>query len=177
MKAFTLAALSLFALVAAQSLSDLPACATTCALNSISSTGCAVTDNACICGNQGFLSGVQQCITAPGGCNEADVQATLAFAATFCGNDTIANGTSAANGTASTTTTATESSGTASETASESSPESTASESSSEASSGASSASESAASATSSDSFAAPTLVAMGIAQFLGVAAVVGAAL
>lgn len=74
MKFLTLAALSVFGLVAAQDLSGLPACAYNCALQGIGGTGCSVTDSACICAAQSFLSDVQSCISAPGACSEADIQ-------------------------------------------------------------------------------------------------------
>ena len=74
MKFLALAALSVFGLVAAQDLTGLPTCAYNCALQGIGSTGCAVTNSTCICSAQSFLSDVQTCITAPGACDEADVQ-------------------------------------------------------------------------------------------------------
>lgn len=74
MKFLSLAILSLVGLVAAQDLSGLPTCAYNCALQGIGGTGCAVTDSKCICAASSFLSSVQSCIEAPGGCNASDVQ-------------------------------------------------------------------------------------------------------
>ncbi|OQV07606.1 CFEM domain-containing protein isoform 3 [Cladophialophora immunda] len=70
-------------LAASQDLSTLPTCAVSCALNAISSTGCATTDAACICQASSFLSGVYSCISTA--CNATDIAATLQFAETFCG--------------------------------------------------------------------------------------------
>ncbi|RVX68518.1 hypothetical protein B0A52_07942 [Exophiala mesophila] len=84
MRAFTattLGLLSLLHLSAAQE-PTLPACATSCALTAIGSTGCSVTDAACICSATSFLEGVQACITTA--CSAEDQQATLAYAQSFC---------------------------------------------------------------------------------------------
>ncbi|KAL6404499.1 hypothetical protein AUP68_13892 [Ilyonectria robusta] len=81
MKVFFVAAL-VSAPVLAQDLTSLPACAQTCALNAISSTGCAPTDAKCICESTSFLSSVESCISTA--CNATDQQATLTFAQQFC---------------------------------------------------------------------------------------------
>lgn len=76
----TIALFALLGLVAAQTvpdLSQLPQCAQTCTLQGIGASGCDVTDLACICGSQSYLDSVQACITAPGACNEQEVQRTL----------------------------------------------------------------------------------------------------
>ena len=203
MKFLALATLSVFGLVAAQDLTGLPTCAYQCALSGIGSTGCAVTDSACICAAQSFLSDVQNCITAPGGCDEADVQgknappstlptlffsvltcsintATLQFAQNFCGGSV--NGTNSTSSTMTPSSSATGSGASMSATESPSSTESSsgsstsASESSSETGSSGGSASASVASVT-SGAFAKPTLAALGVAQLLGVAGVAVAAL
>jgi len=85
MRFFALASVglfSLFNLALSQSLAGLPACAETCALNSITATGCAVTDTHCICTATSFLSGVASCITTA--CSPADQAATLKFAQSYC---------------------------------------------------------------------------------------------
>jgi len=85
MRFFALASVglfSLFTLAVSQSLSGLPTCAETCALNSIAATGCAVTDTHCICTATSFLSGVATCITTA--CSPADQAATLQFAQSYC---------------------------------------------------------------------------------------------
>ncbi|KAH0844084.1 CFEM domain containing protein [Fonsecaea pedrosoi] len=75
---------SLLHLAASQDLSSLPACAVTCAVNAISSTGCAATDAACVCQASSFLTGVYTCIS--GSCSADDIAATLQFAQQYCGS-------------------------------------------------------------------------------------------
>ncbi|KIW78295.1 hypothetical protein Z517_08130 [Fonsecaea pedrosoi CBS 271.37] len=75
---------SLLHLAASQDLSSLPACAVTCAVNAISSTGCAATDAACVCQASSFLTGVYTCISAS--CSADDIAATLQFAQQYCGS-------------------------------------------------------------------------------------------
>ncbi|OAP59136.1 hypothetical protein AYL99_06434 [Fonsecaea erecta] len=75
---------SLLHFAAPQDLSGLPACAVTCAVNAISSTGCSATDAACVCTATSFLSGVYTCIS--GACNATDIAATLQFAEQYCGS-------------------------------------------------------------------------------------------
>jgi len=74
--------LGLFNLGAAQNLSDLPACAESCAASAIGSTGCSITDAHCICTASSFLAGVESCIVTA--CNATDQEATLQFAEQFC---------------------------------------------------------------------------------------------
>ncbi|PTB45546.1 hypothetical protein M441DRAFT_65206 [Trichoderma asperellum CBS 433.97] len=66
----------------AQSLSGLPTCAATCALNAVGATGCAATDASCICMAASFLASIQTCISSA--CNASDQAATLSFAQQFC---------------------------------------------------------------------------------------------
>ncbi|KAH6988397.1 hypothetical protein EDB80DRAFT_816625 [Ilyonectria destructans] len=82
MKLFFFIAALVSASVLAQDLTSLPACAQTCALGAISSTGCAVTDARCICKSTSFLSSVESCISTT--CSASDQQATLTFAQQFC---------------------------------------------------------------------------------------------
>ncbi|MCJ1292575.1 hypothetical protein MMC34_004126 [Xylographa carneopallida] len=69
-------------LVAAQDLSGLPSCALTPAINSLSSTGCALTDVACICNDSSFLHSLQTTVEAV--CDQADLAKALQFAKTLC---------------------------------------------------------------------------------------------
>ncbi|KAL8993360.1 MAG: hypothetical protein Q9169_006412 [Polycauliona sp. 2 TL-2023] len=58
---YTATAISLLTLLStstAQSLSDVPPCATSAALESFTSSGCDLADAACICSNQDFLDGL-----------------------------------------------------------------------------------------------------------------------
>ncbi|MCJ1385895.1 hypothetical protein MMC17_009019 [Xylographa soralifera] len=69
-------------LVAAQDLSGLPSCALTPAINSLSSTGCALTDVACICNDSSFLHSLETTVEAV--CDQADLAKALQFAQTLC---------------------------------------------------------------------------------------------
>ncbi|MCJ1432441.1 hypothetical protein MMC27_001797 [Xylographa pallens] len=69
-------------LVAAQDLSGLPSCALTPAINSLSSTGCALTDVACICNDKSFLMSLETTVEAV--CDQADLTKALQFAQTLC---------------------------------------------------------------------------------------------
>lgn len=70
------------AVASAQSLAGLPACAQTCALGAISSTGCSLTDFKCICSASAYLDSINKCINTA--CSAADIAATLAFANQVC---------------------------------------------------------------------------------------------
>jgi len=76
-------ALAFAPLIRAQ-IAGLPTCAESCALNAISSTGCAVTDFHCICTASSFLAGVESCISTA--CSAADQEATLQYAEQLCGS-------------------------------------------------------------------------------------------
>ncbi|CAF9922858.1 MAG: hypothetical protein ALECFALPRED_002250 [Alectoria fallacina] len=67
----------------ASSLTELPTCAESAAEAGISSTGCATSDFACICGNSQFVTSLHNLIETD--CSVADQQVTLAFAAQVCG--------------------------------------------------------------------------------------------
>ncbi|MCJ1392700.1 hypothetical protein MMC18_005571 [Xylographa bjoerkii] len=69
-------------LVAAQDLSGLPSCALTPAISALGSTGCALTDVACICKNTGFLTSLETTVEAA--CDAADLATALQFAKTLC---------------------------------------------------------------------------------------------
>jgi len=69
-------------LVAAQDLSGLPSCALTPAISALGSTGCALTDVACICKNTGFLTSLESTVEAA--CDAADLATALQFAKTLC---------------------------------------------------------------------------------------------
>ncbi|KAI9774127.1 MAG: hypothetical protein M1840_005220 [Geoglossum simile] len=68
--------------VMAQDLSQLPACAQTCAIGGISSSGCALTDFKCICSASAFLTAMGECTAKA--CTEDDIKKTLAFATELC---------------------------------------------------------------------------------------------
>ncbi|EXJ64907.1 hypothetical protein A1O7_01246, partial [Cladophialophora yegresii CBS 114405] len=84
---FSVAAVGISTLLhfaASQDLSTLPSCAVSCATSAIGSTGCAITDAACVCSASSFLTGVQSCISTA--CSPTDQAATLAFAQQYCGS-------------------------------------------------------------------------------------------
>ncbi|MCJ1224468.1 hypothetical protein MMC12_001113 [Toensbergia leucococca] len=66
----------------AQSISDVPACAETAALSSISSTGCQLTDFKCICTDQSFISSLLPVVQ--NSCSAADFQKTITFTQNLC---------------------------------------------------------------------------------------------
>lgn len=69
-------------LVAAQDLSGLPSCALTPAISALGSTGCALTDVACICKDSSFLMSLETTVEAA--CDAADLATALQFAKTLC---------------------------------------------------------------------------------------------
>ncbi|MCJ1252847.1 hypothetical protein MMC24_000653 [Lignoscripta atroalba] len=79
----------------AQSLADLPPCATGPALASFASTGCDVTDYACICSDSAFLAGLQPVVQAA--CSPADLAKTIAFAQQLCASVGVTMNTGAAS--------------------------------------------------------------------------------
>ncbi|RMD43925.1 hypothetical protein DV735_g1190, partial [Chaetothyriales sp. CBS 134920] len=77
----------LLVVVAAQDLSDLPQCATSCAAAGIGDTGCGVTNATCVCSNVSFLYAVQACVARV--CDANDQEATLQFAKSYCASGGI----------------------------------------------------------------------------------------
>ncbi|MCJ1360575.1 MAG: hypothetical protein MMC33_010583 [Icmadophila ericetorum] len=75
---------SLFTLTLAQDLSQLPTCATTATISSLSSTGCSASDFACICKDQSFLNSLLPLIEKA--CSSSDVQKTIQVAEALCAN-------------------------------------------------------------------------------------------
>ncbi|KAE9994709.1 Methylthioribose-1-phosphate isomerase [Venturia inaequalis] len=73
---------ALAASVVAQDLGQLPACATGCVGNSLSSTGCGQLNVSCICNSAGWIAGLSCCIAA--GCNDVEKAATVKFAQNIC---------------------------------------------------------------------------------------------
>jgi len=76
------AALAAVASAQTCSISDLPTCAVTPALQAIGSTGCSATDLACVCKNQAFIASLTPAIKA--GCSAADYQKAVTTAACLC---------------------------------------------------------------------------------------------
>ncbi|KAL8917241.1 MAG: hypothetical protein Q9208_008080 [Pyrenodesmia sp. 3 TL-2023] len=66
----------------AQSLTDVPSCASGPALTSFTSTGCPITEISCICRDQGFLTGLLPVVEAA--CSPEDLQRTIAFTENLC---------------------------------------------------------------------------------------------
>ncbi|KAL2429551.1 hypothetical protein ABEF95_006727 [Exophiala dermatitidis] len=85
MKSFTVVsavALALAVPAFGQDITSLPQCAQSPILNAISSSGCGLTDIACICKNDDFVSGLVKLI--PTLCNTQEVQETIDFAKNLC---------------------------------------------------------------------------------------------
>ncbi|KAK5045415.1 hypothetical protein LTR84_009279 [Exophiala bonariae] len=176
----------LAAVVSAQSLTDIPACATTCITDALPAS-CNL-DPSCICHTASFIDGIACCIFTA--CNTTDQQAALAFAHGVCDpvgassllpasagcSSTSGSGNGTASATGSATTTGSGSSSATTTAASGSNALSSASASiSSRASSASSAASASAASATSTPAGSADRLAVQGLgavgAAVLGLAA------
>ncbi|KAK6521404.1 hypothetical protein TWF506_001622 [Arthrobotrys conoides] len=69
---FSAVALATFvAVVSAQGIADIPACAQTCLLPALQATGCSLTDFKCSCSNKSFVSDSTDCIE--GACSPADI--------------------------------------------------------------------------------------------------------
>ncbi|KAL8836411.1 MAG: hypothetical protein Q9176_006350 [Flavoplaca citrina] len=82
---YTATAISLLTLLstsAAQSLGDVPACASEAALSSFTNSGCPLTDPACICRNQGFLDSLLPVVQAE--CSPEELQRTIEFTRGYC---------------------------------------------------------------------------------------------
>lgn len=58
-------------------ISQIPACATGPLVSGITSSGCQITDSACICGNQKLISDLQTAVKAS--CSEADLASKIVF--------------------------------------------------------------------------------------------------
>jgi len=69
-------------LIAAQDLSGLPSCAETPAIAALGSTGCSITDIACICKDSAFLTSLEPAVAAA--CSPADLATALQFAVDLC---------------------------------------------------------------------------------------------
>ncbi|KAK7203591.1 hypothetical protein BZA70DRAFT_282855 [Myxozyma melibiosi] len=69
------------ALVSAQDLSGLPACAQSCATTAITDTGCGL-DAACICSDESFINSIASCVVEA--CDSDGQQATVEFAENLC---------------------------------------------------------------------------------------------
>ncbi|KAI4833540.1 hypothetical protein E4T44_09355 [Aureobasidium sp. EXF-8845] len=63
-------------------ISQIPACATGPLVSGVSSSGCQITDSACICGNQKLISDLQSAVKAQ--CSEADLAKALAVTGQIC---------------------------------------------------------------------------------------------
>ncbi|KAL8927610.1 MAG: hypothetical protein Q9172_001320 [Xanthocarpia lactea] len=74
--------LTLLSTSTAQSLNDVPTCASQAALNSFANSGCTLGDNACICRNQDFLSSLLPVVER--NCSPEEVQRTVEFTRNFC---------------------------------------------------------------------------------------------
>ncbi|KAL8654920.1 MAG: hypothetical protein Q9226_003244 [Calogaya cf. arnoldii] len=103
----TFSLLTLLSTTTAQSLSDVPGCASQAAFNSITGSGCPITDAACICRNQDFLDSLLPVVREA--CTPEEFQKTVEFTRQFCGNAGVepAITTDAASSTATDSTTST----------------------------------------------------------------------
>lgn len=81
MKFFAVAATMAVA-VSAVTVADLPSCATTCALNAVGSSKCAVTDTACLCKDTAYAAALTACVQT--GCDTADQGKTLTVSKELC---------------------------------------------------------------------------------------------
>ncbi|KAI5778749.1 hypothetical protein EDC01DRAFT_673224 [Geopyxis carbonaria] len=70
------------AAIASAQLDDLPPCALTCLTGGLSETGCDLTDFACACSNDAFVSSSAECIQSS--CDAASQQAALDGAVALC---------------------------------------------------------------------------------------------
>ncbi|KAI8665576.1 hypothetical protein LRP88_03921 [Fusarium phalaenopsidis] len=64
--------------------SPLPACAQTCALNILASSGCASTDVACVCKSNVFVEGYTSCVTKA--CSPEDAAKAEQYGVQLCGS-------------------------------------------------------------------------------------------
>lgn len=82
MKSVYAIAFAAVAAVASAQLDDLPPCALTCLTGGLSETGCDITDFACACSNEEFVSASAACIQSS--CDADAQQAALAGAVALC---------------------------------------------------------------------------------------------
>ncbi|KAK9343191.1 hypothetical protein V1522DRAFT_248937 [Lipomyces starkeyi] len=83
MRFLTAAAISgIIAIVYAQSISDLPLCAQTCAVNAIQTSGCELLDVHCFCTAVAFIQIIASCVSVQ--CDAQAQQATFQFAENLC---------------------------------------------------------------------------------------------
>lgn len=68
-------------------LSQVPACATTCATNAASSTSCTATDTTCLCASAAFASNAQTCVETT--CSSTDAAAAIDYFENLCGSSSI----------------------------------------------------------------------------------------
>ncbi|KAM6530294.1 hypothetical protein FALCPG4_008420 [Fusarium falciforme] len=64
--------------------SSLPACAQTCALDSLASSGCSSTDIACVCKSRAFIESYTSCVATS--CNAEDAAKAAQFGVQQCGS-------------------------------------------------------------------------------------------
>ncbi|KAI4247254.1 MAG: hypothetical protein L6R40_001597 [Gallowayella cf. fulva] len=74
--------LTLLSTSTAQSLADVPGCASAAAISSFTSSGCSVDDAACICKNQSFLASLLPLIE--GACSPEELKKTVDITTKFC---------------------------------------------------------------------------------------------
>jgi len=67
-----------YAQIDASIIAEIPSCATGPLVSGISSSGCQITDSACICGNQKLISDLQTAVKAQ--CSEADLASKFPLA-------------------------------------------------------------------------------------------------
>ncbi|MCJ1427788.1 hypothetical protein MMC29_005693 [Sticta canariensis] len=82
-----LAVVFCIAAASAQSLNDIPSCATTAAVESISSTKCEITDYKCICNNKAWITSLLPKIEKV--CNADDLKKTEDFALKLCAAQSV----------------------------------------------------------------------------------------
>ncbi|KAF3208515.1 hypothetical protein TWF106_011410 [Orbilia oligospora] len=71
MKFSAVALATVVAVVSAQGIADIPACAQTCLLPALQATGCSLTDFKCSCSNKSFVADSTDCIEQS--CSAADI--------------------------------------------------------------------------------------------------------
>ncbi|KAG6810667.1 hypothetical protein H0H92_010850 [Tricholoma furcatifolium] len=86
----------LVSMVSAQSLSNLPSCAQSCATTAVAATGCSSTDAACLCKTSAFKTAVEQCAITSGNCAIEDQSTTDGILDAFCASVSNSASSSAA---------------------------------------------------------------------------------
>ncbi|KAL8906826.1 MAG: hypothetical protein Q9171_006106 [Xanthocarpia ochracea] len=74
--------LTLLSTSTAQSLNDVPACASEAAISSFTNSGCTLGDNACVCRNQDFVSSLLPVVRS--NCSPEEFQRTVELATNLC---------------------------------------------------------------------------------------------